>query len=230
MLPLIIVVTQMLLGWVGWRPRFFDMNHDAHDVNHWSSTKPFSSFPSFLSSPRRCWWNWLLSLRLCCRLQSTLRGHLSQQPLRRGGNWSWWSSKKNISFQSLFELPCLTGRKGRGGTFPASACIKLTGTYVDTGEVGIKLGCWQLGWKGRRRNFDTIFTHWRWWRCVDALLTQALSPLTLSWQGQAAVVLSTLERGSLHATQYHAIQTMPWNTYNTTQEKIPSEMEVALLP
>ena len=38
--------------------------------------------------------------------------------------------------QSLFELPCLTGRKGRDGTFPASACIKLTGTYVDTGEVG----------------------------------------------------------------------------------------------
>ena len=37
--------------------------------------------------------------------------------------------------QSLFELPCLTGRKGRDGTFPASACIKLTGIYDDTGEV-----------------------------------------------------------------------------------------------
>ena len=41
-----------------------------------------------------------------------------------------------ILAQNLFELPCLTGRKGRDGTFPASACIKLTGTYVDTGEVG----------------------------------------------------------------------------------------------
>lgn len=47
----------------------------------------------------------------------------------------------NHSGQSLFELPCLTGRKGRDGTFPASACIKLTGIYDDTGEVMTVRGC-----------------------------------------------------------------------------------------
>ena len=54
---------------------------------------------------------------------------------------------QNVS-QSLFELPCLTGRKGRDGTFPASACIKLTGIYDDTGEVRLDL-VWLSKWKGK---------------------------------------------------------------------------------
>ena len=207
MLPLIRVVTHTLLGWVGWRPRVFDMNHDAHDVNHWSWTKPFSSFPSFLSSPRRCWWNWLLSLRLCCRLQSTLRGHLSQQPLRRGGNWSWWNAISPFRV-SLSCLAWLAVRVGAGlflhrpaSSWPAPMLILARlGSNWDVGNL-----------VGEEGNFDTIFTHWRWWRCVDALLTQAPSPSTPSWQGQAAVVLSTLERGSLHATQYLVGRPTRWS-------------------
>ncbi|XP_012283237.1 uncharacterized protein LOC105701238 [Orussus abietinus] len=38
----------------------------------------------------------------------------------------------NGSFDFL-ESPCLGGRKGRDGLFPATACIKLAGTYVDSG-------------------------------------------------------------------------------------------------
>lgn len=30
---------------------------------------------------------------------------------------------------TLLERPCMGGRKGRNGLFPASACIKLSGTY-----------------------------------------------------------------------------------------------------
>ena len=144
MLPLILVVTQTLLGWVSWRPRVFDMNHDAHDVNHWSSTKPFSSFPSFLSSPRRCWWNWLLSLRLCCRLQSTLRGHLSQQPLRRGGNWSWWNAISPFRV-SLSCLAWLAVRVGAGLFLhrPASswpAPMLILARLVSNWDVGNLVG------------------------------------------------------------------------------------------
>merc|ERR1719270_1852824 len=32
------------------------------------------------------------------------------------------------------EQPCMGGRKGRDGLFPASDCIKVTGYYADTGE------------------------------------------------------------------------------------------------
>ncbi|XP_014207481.1 uncharacterized protein LOC106638688 [Copidosoma floridanum] len=33
----------------------------------------------------------------------------------------------------MLESPCLGGRKGRVGLFPATACIKLAGVYADTG-------------------------------------------------------------------------------------------------
>ncbi|XP_057337947.1 uncharacterized protein LOC130675982 [Microplitis mediator] len=33
----------------------------------------------------------------------------------------------------FLESPCLSGRKGRDGLFPATSCIKLSGFYYDTG-------------------------------------------------------------------------------------------------
>ena len=30
---------------------------------------------------------------------------------------------------NILERPCMGGRKGRNGLFPASACIKVSGTY-----------------------------------------------------------------------------------------------------
>ncbi|XP_011502500.1 PREDICTED: uncharacterized protein LOC105365909 [Ceratosolen solmsi marchali] len=33
----------------------------------------------------------------------------------------------------FLQSPCLGGRKGRDGLFPATACIKLAGVYADTG-------------------------------------------------------------------------------------------------
>lgn len=34
----------------------------------------------------------------------------------------------------LLESPCMGGRKGRDGVFPATACIKMDGRYTDTDE------------------------------------------------------------------------------------------------
>merc|ERR1719237_104402 len=39
------------------------------------------------------------------------------------------------------EQPCMGGRKGRDGLFPASDCIKVTGYYADTGESMMIRGC-----------------------------------------------------------------------------------------
>merc|ERR1719483_155040 len=45
------------------------------------------------------------------------------------------------------ESPCMGGRKGRDGLFPASDCIKVTGVYgesciyVDTGVSMMIRGC-----------------------------------------------------------------------------------------
>jgi len=39
------------------------------------------------------------------------------------------------------EHPCMGGRKGRDGLFPASDCIKVTGYYADTGESMMIRGC-----------------------------------------------------------------------------------------
>ncbi|RZF34154.1 hypothetical protein LSTR_LSTR003564 [Laodelphax striatellus] len=41
----------------------------------------------------------------------------------------------------ILESPCLGGRKGRNGLFPATACIKLTGIYDDTGDSIMVRGC-----------------------------------------------------------------------------------------
>lgn len=41
----------------------------------------------------------------------------------------------------LLERPCMGGRKGRNGLFPASACIKMSGSYADgSGTIMIR-GC-----------------------------------------------------------------------------------------
>jgi len=42
---------------------------------------------------------------------------------------------------NILERPCMGGRKGRNGLFPASACIKVAGTYADgSGSIMIR-GC-----------------------------------------------------------------------------------------
>ncbi|XP_073999157.1 uncharacterized protein isoform X2 [Rhodnius prolixus] len=41
----------------------------------------------------------------------------------------------------ILESPCLGGRKGRNGLFPATACIKLSGVYEDTGDTIMIRGC-----------------------------------------------------------------------------------------
>ncbi|KAB7502568.1 hypothetical protein Anas_02448 [Armadillidium nasatum] len=38
---------------------------------------------------------------------------------------------------SILETPCMAGRKGREGLFPATACIKLAG-YYDTSKGAYK--------------------------------------------------------------------------------------------
>ncbi|XP_024085266.1 uncharacterized protein LOC106671096 isoform X2 [Cimex lectularius] len=41
----------------------------------------------------------------------------------------------------ILESPCLGGRKGRNGLFPATACIKLSGVYDDNGDTITIRGC-----------------------------------------------------------------------------------------
>ncbi|XP_065225949.1 uncharacterized protein LOC135849433 [Planococcus citri] len=41
----------------------------------------------------------------------------------------------------ILESPCMGGRKGRNGLFPATACIKLTGKYSDNGDHITVRGC-----------------------------------------------------------------------------------------
>merc|ERR1712156_154587 len=42
---------------------------------------------------------------------------------------------------SLLERPCMGGRKGRNGLFPASACIKLSGRFADGSGTIMVRGC-----------------------------------------------------------------------------------------
>ncbi|XP_077287953.1 uncharacterized protein LOC143912541 [Arctopsyche grandis] len=42
---------------------------------------------------------------------------------------------------ALLESPCMGGRKGRDGLFPATSCIKIAGVYDDTGERITVRGC-----------------------------------------------------------------------------------------
>ncbi|XP_068626025.1 uncharacterized protein [Battus philenor] len=46
----------------------------------------------------------------------------------------------NHSLQML-ESPCMGGRKGRDGLFPATSCIKIAGVFDDTGETITVRGC-----------------------------------------------------------------------------------------
>ncbi|KAL4714818.1 hypothetical protein ACJJTC_002677 [Scirpophaga incertulas] len=46
----------------------------------------------------------------------------------------------NHSLQML-ETPCMGGRKGRDGLFPATSCIKIAGIFDDTGESITVRGC-----------------------------------------------------------------------------------------
>ncbi|OXA63439.1 hypothetical protein Fcan01_03843 [Folsomia candida] len=46
----------------------------------------------------------------------------------------------NFSAATL-ESPCMGGRKGRDGLFPATACIKMAGVFVETGETITVRGC-----------------------------------------------------------------------------------------
>ncbi|XP_064096676.1 uncharacterized protein LOC135208435 [Macrobrachium nipponense] len=56
----------------------------------------------------------------------------------------------------MLESPCMAGRKGREGLFPASACIKLAGIYDDNGQTLIIRDCtvdsglshWTQSWPG----------------------------------------------------------------------------------
>ncbi|XP_054708734.1 uncharacterized protein LOC129218477 [Uloborus diversus] len=41
----------------------------------------------------------------------------------------------------ILEAPCWAGRKQRDGVFPATACIKLSGIYEDTGQKMVVRGC-----------------------------------------------------------------------------------------
>ncbi|KAI5706193.1 hypothetical protein M8J76_015713 [Diaphorina citri] len=41
----------------------------------------------------------------------------------------------------IYESPCMGGRKGRDGLFPATACIKMNGIYDDTGDSMTVRGC-----------------------------------------------------------------------------------------
>ncbi|XP_015924619.1 uncharacterized protein [Parasteatoda tepidariorum] len=43
--------------------------------------------------------------------------------------------------KDILEAPCWAGRKQRDGVFPATACIKLSGIYEDSGEKMIVRGC-----------------------------------------------------------------------------------------
>ncbi|NP_001127915.1 uncharacterized protein LOC100187732 precursor [Nasonia vitripennis] len=52
-----------------------------------------------------------------------------------GDNESCDDPFHNNGSLEFLQSPCLGGRKGRDGLFPATACIKLAGRYVDTGTT-----------------------------------------------------------------------------------------------
>ena len=53
----------------------------------------------------------------------------------------------NNHSSNILERPCMGGRKGRNGLFPASACIKLSGTYCknfDFDFIFVVVACFQI--------------------------------------------------------------------------------------
>ncbi|XP_060527063.1 uncharacterized protein LOC132702455 [Cylas formicarius] len=41
----------------------------------------------------------------------------------------------------IYESPCMGGRKGRDGLFPATSCVKITGVFDDSKETVTIRGC-----------------------------------------------------------------------------------------
>ncbi|KAF5272290.1 hypothetical protein FQR65_LT04947 [Abscondita terminalis] len=41
----------------------------------------------------------------------------------------------------IYESPCMGGKKGRDGLFPATSCIKIAGTFDDNGDTIVVRGC-----------------------------------------------------------------------------------------
>ncbi|KAK9880249.1 hypothetical protein WA026_010125 [Henosepilachna vigintioctopunctata] len=41
----------------------------------------------------------------------------------------------------IFESPCMGGRRGRDGLYPATSCVKITGTFDDSDETIMIRGC-----------------------------------------------------------------------------------------
>lgn len=58
-----------------------------------------------------------------------------------GNNYACEDPFHNNYTTDILESPCWAGRKTRNGLFPATACIKLSGTYEDTGESMVVRGC-----------------------------------------------------------------------------------------
>ncbi|CAG0888763.1 unnamed protein product [Cyprideis torosa] len=60
---------------------------------------------------------------------------------RNGDNPACEDPFHNNYTEDLLQSPCMGGRKGRNGLFPATACIKLAGYYLDTEEFFVIRTC-----------------------------------------------------------------------------------------
>nr|XP_046918305.1 uncharacterized protein LOC124498577 [Dermatophagoides farinae]XP_046918306.1 uncharacterized protein LOC124498577 [Dermatophagoides farinae] len=59
-----------------------------------------------------------------------------------GGANQWCEDPFHNNYSStILQSPCWTGRKGRDGLYPATACIKLNGRFEDNGETMIVRDC-----------------------------------------------------------------------------------------
>uniref|UniRef100_T1H7I1 UPAR/Ly6 domain-containing protein n=1 Tax=Megaselia scalaris TaxID=36166 RepID=T1H7I1_MEGSC len=58
-----------------------------------------------------------------------------------GGNRPCDDPFHNNFSTGLLQTPCMGGRKGRDGLFPATSCIKIAGYYSDTGQRITIRGC-----------------------------------------------------------------------------------------
>ena len=72
----------------------------------------------------------------------------------------------NNHSSNILERPCMGGRKGRNGLFPASACIKLSGTYCKNFDfIFVVVACFQI----LKSIFQMVFRSF----CLRALLDGA---------------------------------------------------------
>ncbi|UXI20496.1 carbonic anhydrase 2-like [Sarcoptes scabiei] len=59
-----------------------------------------------------------------------------------GGANSYCEDPFHNNFSAtILQSPCWTGRKGRDGLYPATACIKLSGRFEDNGDTMIVRDC-----------------------------------------------------------------------------------------